>query len=269
MSVPEAAPTFQTGSSVILSLPVSSKVFERLVPLGSWCRTAYQCRSHAKQLGLEVKSGPFDWSITPFRALSVALRDEINPDLLLNPIDSYINRVGSVTCGYTGIAFHHDLAVADVKSYGGQANDQTIPTDLIESEQWARTKNRFLHTFNNFQQLFQKKGNLYVRWMNIGRGAAIGRFPTVFDGETPGKIRRLLSLRHPHNQFGLLHVTTEIMEDFTSPIEEPIKTLALVDVNTWACILRERRGFNGDQTINYKGDEAAWGSLFNKIIKPG
>ena len=242
-------------------------MFERLVPLGSWCRAAHQCRAHAEGLNFQkTKSGPFDWTITPFRSLSKIIRNEIDLKLVLNPIDSYINRVGSVTCGYTGITFHHHLTRQIVNDFGGQKNDQTVPRELLKSNKWIDTKKRFAHTLENFKRISTQKGNLYVRWMRNGRQAdSIREFPDVFDGEHPSKLKKLLRSQGLFASSGLIHVTTEVLEGATEPIKKPIKSISKISNNCWECIIQERKGFNGDQTYNFKGDEYSWKKLLEEI----
>jgi len=241
--------------------------FKRLIPLGSWCRVAYQCRTHSQVLGLEpVQSGPFDWTITPFRTASRILYKDFREDLLLNPVDSYVNRVGSVTCGYTGISFHHDLAPEIVSAHGGTVNDQSVPVALAKSDHWINAKSRFMHTLENMMNLSRQEGNLYVRWMNCGRGRSDDNFPEVFDGETPSKLATLLSSFDSHQSFCLLHVTSEIVPGVREPLNNPIKSLNVSNGNCIEVVLLERLGHNGDQTYNYIGDEASWRLLFEAIL---
>ena len=242
--------------------------FRRFVPLGSWCRTAHQCRVHSEKFALEeTKSTPFDWTITPFRSLSKIIRGDFDKEFLLNPIDSYVNRVGSVTCGYSGLAFHHHLPVKLVESYGGTKNQQVVPHELLKSEEWSKAKRRFLHALCNLMDEREKEGNLYVRWMSTGRGPQIGQFPEVFDGEDPGKTLQLLcSNEWMQRGSSLLYITTEVVEGVRQPLGNPIVSISEIAENCWNVVIKERKGFNGDQLINFKGDEIAWGSLFREII---
>lgn len=247
---------------------VSMKRFRRLVPMGSWCRTAYQCRVHSEKFALEeTKSGPFDWTITPFRTLSKVIRGDIDEELVLNPIDSYVNRVGSITCGYSGLAFHHDLPIKLVDSYGGTKSQQIVPGELLKTEKWSNAKSRFHYTLGNLMKEREKEGSLYVRWMRTGRGPQIGQFPEVFDGEDPVKTLELLrSNEWLQHDSGLLYVTTEIVEGVRDPLENPIESISKIAENCWNCVIKERKGFNGDQTVNFKGDEYSWDSLFQEIL---
>lgn len=243
-------------------------MFQRFVPLGSWCRTAHQCRVHAPNLKLEAtRSGPFDWTITPFRSLSKIIRNDLDRSLVLNPIDSYVNRAGSITCGYSGLTFHHHLTAQDVELHGGARNDQIVPNGLIKSPKWEDARNRFFHTLDNLREASKADGNLYVRWMNTGRGRGTWQFPEVFDGEDILKTSELLNSCGWLKSSGLLYVTTEIVEEARDPLEDAIKSISKIGDYSWNCIIRERKGFNGDQTNRFQGDEASWDKLFQAILR--
>ena len=243
--------------------------FRRLVPLGAWCRSAYQCRMYSKKfLPEETQSGPLDWTITPFLSLSKVIREDINQDLILNPIDSYINRTGSVTCGYSGIIFQHDLDFKLVKSYGGEKNQKVVPTVLLESKQWRNAKSRYFHTLRNLVKTSKKEGNLYVRWLNH----TSANNHLVCAGEDPEKIYKLLRSNEWLNNSGLLHITTEMVKGVKEPIKNPIKSISKISDNCWNCIIKEREGFNGDPAPDppgaiWKGDGMSWQSLFQEILE--
>ena len=239
--------------------------FRRLVPLGSYCRTSYQCRVYSKKfLSEETKSGPFDWTITPFLSLSRIIREDINQNLILNPIDSYINRGGSVTCGYSGIAFHHDLNKKIVKSYGGEKNQKVVPTELLESKEWSYAKSRYFHTLRNLVKTSKEEGNLYVRWMKN----TTAKNYLVFAGEDPAKTYELLRSNKWLNNSGLLYITTGYVEGVQEPLKNPIKSISKISDNCWNCIIKERKGFNGDPTgAIWKGDGMSWQSLFHEILE--
>ena len=187
--------------------------------------------------------------------------------MILNPIDSYVNRVGSITCGYSGLAFHHHLPIKLVDSYGGTKNQQIVPGELLKTKNWNDAKSRFFHTLENLMKEREKDANLYVRWMRMGRGPQIGTFPEVFDGEDPVKTLELLhSNEWMQRGSGLLYVTTEMVEGVREPLENPIESVSELAENCWNVVIKERKGFNGDQKVNFKGDETSWGSLFQKII---
>ena len=241
----------------------------RLVPLGSWCITAHQCRVNSKKfLPEETKSGPFDWTITPFRSLSKVIREDINQNLILNPIDSYINGLGSVTCSYSGIAFHHHLSRTLVASYGGEKNQNVMHTELLESKEWRDAKSRFCHTLGNLVKTSKEEGNLYVRWVREGIGEKVINFPEVFNGEDPTKTYELLRSNGWLNNSGLLYVTTEMVKGVKEPLKNPIKSISKISDSCWNCIIKEREGFNGDPAgAIWKGDEMSWQSLFREILE--
>lgn len=240
---------------------------KRLVPLGSWCRTAFQCRQNAEKLGLlKTPSGPFDWTITPFRALSRALSNDIRSDLILNPYDSYINKVGSVTCGYTGLAFHHDLPIDLVLKHGGGKGEPDVPPSLLQSEKWGAARSRFTHTLGNLLDISKDHGNIFVRWLNTGRGCN-PNFPEVFDGETPSKTYNLLEAAAGHNDFSLIYATSKIVLNVEVPIVSPVEKLEADSEHIFNCILTERKGRNGDQSHHFAGDDASWLACLDQALR--
>jgi hypothetical protein len=125
------------------------------VPLGFSCRSAYQLRRlMASRKDLHVDSGPFDWTMTSFRALSKIFSDDIKPSLILNPIDSYINFNGSITCGYLGVSFHHDLPPSLVQSWGGaESSSPDVPFPLFDSTDISKAKSRFLYQIHKLHSI--------------------------------------------------------------------------------------------------------------------
>ena len=195
------------------------KKISRLVPIGVQCRNAYQCRLNSdKFMLLKTKSGPFDWTICYFQSLSKIISEDINEKLILNPIDSYINKYGSVTCGYSGIIFHHDLNPNFVKSFGEIKNQQVV-SKMIETKQWSDAKSRFLHTLKNLVQTSKEEGNLYVRWK---------KDPSDEDAV---KTYELLRSNKWLNNSGLLFVTTELVEGVKEPFKKPIKSISKISNN--------------------------------------
>jgi hypothetical protein len=243
------------------------RVIRRLLPIGSWCRTAYQCRRVAPLLSLEeTSSAPFDWTITPFRALSRILRNDFEPGLLLNPLDSYVNRVGSVTCGYSGIAFHHDLPVSLVCDHGSKLNSPSVPASIFRGAECKQSRERFMHTFANLSRLSKLNGNLFVRWMNTGPGPGVDwQFPEVFDGEAPSKIHELLTAFSGHDNFFLVSITSDVIEGVTSCIESPCQIVSSSG-NVLELKIFERKGRNGDQSNDFRGDDLSWEAAFECAI---
>lgn len=249
----------------------------RLVPLGSWCRAAYQCRLQAETLGLsKTISTPFDWSITPFRSLMLILEYINNPDLLsneliLNPSNCCINPVGSVKDVYTGISYHHDLGPDIVKSFHGI--DYPMPSNkinkhLANSKEWEKARGRFEHTLNNFWTVFSDPYNIFVRWQRLGVDNSVNDFPNVFEGESSERILKALQRAGMHQNSMLITVETKVLHGEKEVIKSPILDFRQHESGQLIhCILAERKGLNGDQTWNFRGDEKSWEHVVRKCIK--
>jgi hypothetical protein len=51
----------------------------KLLPIGAWCRTAYQARRFAEtDARFSCASAPFDWTITPYSSLQKVLSQEFD-----------------------------------------------------------------------------------------------------------------------------------------------------------------------------------------------
>jgi hypothetical protein len=188
---------------------------KKIIPLGSWCRTAYQCRTQAPVFSFDpTPSGPFDWTITPFRSLVRIFQQDFSRDEVLNPIESYINKTGSVTCGYTGITFHHDLSSKIVQSYNAKSSGSDVPDALFDSGKISTVKARFFHTLENLYSTLNEPCNMYVRWIPPSSNAV--NFPEVFSGESVLKIRDLLYLHSGHRNHYLLYLKSQIVKGDTN-----------------------------------------------------
>lgn len=258
-------------AEIPLTLGSMTTVPSRLVPIGSWCRTAFQCRQHAEGLGLEaVQSGPFDWTVTPYRALSRIFQNDFRQELLLNPFDSYVNRVGSISCGYSGIAFHHDLNPSVVGLHGGKQPHSAIPQALMTLPEWKSARDRFLHTLDNMCKLYCKPGNIFVRWLYYGQASAEGTFPGVFDGETAENLFSLIRMALGHDEFFLICVESQSVGGIACPFDNPVAPIDLGNSRIFNCLLRERLGWNGDQGNDFRGDDSSWLKMFQcALIKFG
>ena len=252
------------------------EVMVRLIPLGALCKAAYQCRTQANELNLsKTVSTPFDWTVTPFRSLTLILNSINHPgvmpyELVLDPINCSINGAGSVRDEFTGISFHHDLDPELVETHlkiKSPKNVNRIPGSLAHSAQWSQARERFLHTLNNFKQIFAEPEVVFVRWQLEGVRRAYPRFPEIFSGESPFNILRSLQRAGMHDTSSLLTVTTKVLpnqhEEIESPVHQYIKKQNGQNAHA---VLAERRGLNGDQTSNFRGDEASWNALFVKHL---
>ena len=83
--------------------------FSEIIPLGSWCRTAFQARQLTKALAPNSKNigtYPFDWAISPLISVTKIIRKQIDPNQILNEDQTRICPHGFILCGHSGIRHH-------------------------------------------------------------------------------------------------------------------------------------------------------------------
>ena len=237
---------------------------KRIITLGRACRPTYQARLFSSKNGLEIVSTPFDWTVTPYLSIARILDDDFSPLKVLDPCTSFVTpNSGSITCGYSGINFHHDLSPKIVKHYHSSHDHPVaiVPASIIDSPEWQNAKGRFEHTFSNFSDSIRKSGNLFVRWRRkCHAGDAYSQ------AETDWGICRLLQRKKGVSQdFRLLIIETHQINT-SQPIVEPLQVKSCDDV-VLCCKLKERKGHNGDLTGSWKGDESSWDICFRYAQK--
>lgn len=232
-----------------------------LVPIGSWCRTAFQVRTFLEMQGGKSVSYPFDWTITSFSALQNTLQKDFDPAKVLLPKDLQLSKVGSIIDTKTGIIHHHDFlpkVIADFRNSEGGLSAQFFASGLIEE-----ARGRFIHTYENLMKLRKYKGKIgFVRWQRFGDPDR--QFPSVFEGENLGTLKSTLSKFLESENFSILLVKTNIVpnEIYSDDIYLSYQS------NEYGveALIKERMGFNGDGTKNFKGDSTSWHSLLKRFV---
>ena len=236
------------------------------VPLGALCRTSHQIKFHASALGNDAlpPSLPFDWTITSFSALTTVLHPEFDPKSVLTETECSIGFSGAVQCDKTGLIFHHDLPPSLFEPSGGPQPYDKLPEDLARTGPFNDARARFLHTFAHLQGVkAQTDCPIFVRWMSFGHPEK--RFPALFAGESPQALYTALLGFMGGLPFRLLVVTTKnVPRDAAKPpaliVSDPDQS------NIATCLLYEWRGWNGDGTDDYRGDEESWGQMLRRAI---
>lgn len=215
----------------------------RLVSLGAWCRPAHQLRVHAgAQPHCAAPSGPFDWTITPFAALRACLDPGFDPGTVLAPGAVAVSHVGSGLCRNSGLIFHHAIAPRVVVAAGPLHPGDPLPDDGPVRAAVAEARDRFRHVFARLSVLRRTTDRIvFLRWQRQGHPDA--RLPAAFAGESPAVLRQALEGFLGHGGFHLLTMRSEILTD-----------------------RRKRRGWNGDQTDSFKGDEHSWGAALERAL---
>ncbi|MEG4200422.1 DUF1796 family putative cysteine peptidase [Microcoleus sp. Pol12A5] len=229
-----------------------------LIPIGAWCRTAYQVREFNTSNNTTSESFPFDWTITTFAALQRILSPEFNPAQILDLNNLYINKFGSLSDSYSDLIFHHDLSPALVRKYHSDDRENfiNISPQLIDSGAIDQAKGRFLHTFSKLKD-YCKSGNQkigFIRWCRSGHPDP--ELPSVFTDENIFSLYQLLQSFCGHNKFYVLRIMTKYVDDL--PSEGSVLEYHKYSNVGASILLAERPGYNGDRSNNFAGDCRSW-----------
>ena len=127
---------------------------------------------------------------------------------------------------------------------------------MLSSPEWDNAKSRFQHTYTNFLDAIAQPGTLFLRWR---RKRHAGDQYSL--GEDPSRLNELLCSSNKVNQ-GFKCLVVETHEIYShDAIANPVEIQSL-DGGLLCCVLKERKGYNGDQTNNWRGDESAWEPCF-------
>jgi len=225
-----------------------------LVPIGAWCRTAFQIRQFVQAKGLSSQAFPFDWTITPFSALNSIFAPQYDPLSALRPEAVGTSQFASAQDQLSGLVFHHDLP-RWTPNVGGD----------YRADDLARARSRFIHTFSNLLALRESPGRLgFVRWQRAGHPDP--QFPEAFDGESVGELHALIGRFLGNNDFSVLVVRTRSLEPGTQAPDDPVAAFKTIGPDCEAIIL-ERSGYDGEGDRNdFRGDHRSWEALLEKFV---
>lgn len=236
------------------------------VSLGSACRPGYQIKSYYKRLGIKPNAFPFDWTITPFYSIKCIMGKRFDVNRVLKCENLVINEVGSLTDSFTGLLHHHDFHPKDVKRFFGDGFDfsQDLPVESNFYEFISNAKGRFEYAFENLNNLKDKSGKtVFIRWQR--RGHPDKQFPSLFHNETPDTLCKELKGFLGHSDFLVICIETwEVAHELSD--EQIIHRYEGSD-NYRFSVIKERKGFDGDGTNDYRGDTYSWSFLFDYIIR--
>lgn len=238
-----------------------------LIPIGSFCRPAYQVRQFNIKNNIEPESLPFDWTITSFTALQKILSPEFNPSQTFNLKNLFITKLGSIFDSYSGLIFHHDLPPDLVSKYqSGDAEKLIdISPELIDSGVINNAKGRFIHTFSKFKDYcksdYQKIG--FIRWSRWGHPDYL--FPSLFDNENIFSLYEILEYFCDHKDFCILRIITKKVDELPSQ-GSLLKYHKYLNIGA-SMLLMERPGLNGDANHphGFGGDTQSWREALTKF----
>lgn len=235
-----------------------------LIPIGSWCRTAYQVRVFLENNGIKSSSYPFDWMITPFSALQNTLKKGFAPTQVLRHENLALSRFGSIVDKKTNLIHHHDFSPETISSFSNGELGK-IPHQLFASDLLNKAQDRFIYTYENLLKLRNYNRKIgFVRWQR--RGHPDPRLPDAFEGENFATLTALLSDFLEHDNFSILLIKTVIVQ-YELPENEIIVSYLSDSSGTGvSAIIKERKGFDGDGTNNFKGDTVSWHHVLTRYI---
>lgn len=237
----------------------------RILSLGGWCRPAYQIARYTQKNGnTAFLKGPFDWAITSFDALKFCMQPDLKREQILESGKIISSSAGSGMCGNSGLIFHHSINRGTLAKFGSFAKGDPIPEtddlrDIIED-----AKGRFLYTYGLMRSLRSFDGPiLFVRWNHSEEPDPL--FPDMSKGETDTSLVAMLTSFLGHDKFHVLSLKSDIISGVATPFSEPI-TAFRASKNHIECLVNERKGWNGDQTNSFKGDENSWEVAFDHVL---
>jgi hypothetical protein len=233
------------------------------VSLGAWCRPAHNLRLYARQSErFEFISGPFDWTITSFRALRICFSEGFEPGDVLPEENILVSFAHSGMCGRTGLVFHHALDPVSLGKTGSFSPGQKLPVGGAAHGLIDEARSRFIHTFGKLKSLRESGSRtVFVRWKRFGHPDE--SFAEVFEEETNEDLMACLRCFLGHDEFYLLTLTSEIIPDRREMISNPLLEMKVESDRSVSCKIRERKGWNGAQSNNFKGDEHSWRSALD------
>lgn len=237
----------------------------RLVSIGGWCRPAHQIRVWAEgRSEFEAPASPFDWTITPFSALQTCLAPDFDPRKILASDQCVVSFAGSGMCQRSELVFHHDIPPAALEPIDGLDHGDVLPDTDQMSELRHKARYRFAHTMDRLKDdAATSDGLIFIRWQRGGHPDR--QFPAAFEGESSHALAALIERFLGHQRFGLLVVTSETVSPENADIPDPIRRFRQSGRIIESTIL-ERKGWNGDMTNDFRGDEISWSVLLDRAV---
>ena len=197
-----------------------------LVPLGSWCRCAFQVNVFKRRNNIRKVSYPLDWCITPHESLEIIFSDAFDIDrVLANPVKS---PVGTIQCDYTKIIFHHEKCA-------------------------EKAKERFKHAYGHLDRLKSSNNITFVRWVKNELDVTIGRdYKTV-----QTNITNFLQ----HDNFKIVEVHSDYFPTETDRPDEQFQ----LDKTPYYYKLHEIRISKRTYKKHWQGDHTSWQNLLTYL----
>ena len=235
------------------------KGFSNFIPLGSWCRTAWQTNLITKAADKKKISYPFDWSITRLDSIIKAIERGIIAEKILNQNDTIICPFGHVLCGHTGIRFAHDF---DLKKMSEKYNflikkGEGLPINLDSLAEVRQARERFAYTYKNLCENLGNENTAFVRYIELSPFSDEDLYKEVYSGENPLRLLSCLKEHGAHPSSRLIYIFSELMPA-KKVANKLVTRLKLSSRELFSCHIYERKGRCGDNTNHFSGDTVSW-----------
>ena len=236
-----------------------------IVTLGSACRPGFQIKNYCENKSIRPIAYPFDWTITPFDSLKKVMDPSFDISVVLKDQNLEVNKAGSITDKATGIIHHHDFHPKEIRNlYSRDENPSEVPAALFRTNLIDNAKGRFVYAYNNMAKLRKCSNKIaFIRWQR--RGHPDREFNNLFENETHDSLGRVIHGFLGNENF--IIVTIETWEVAGALAASDIISTYEKKPSGISVVLKERKGFDGDGTNNYKGDRVSWQALFESLIR--
>ena len=212
--------------------------FDRLIPLGSWCRNAFQINRFRQEHGQKSISYPFDWTITPLHSLEKIFSPSFDDNQISISMRETNFLKKEQLIDETGLIFFHDT------SQGA--------TPKIAKE-------RFLHTFKHIK----KETNLiFIRWLDQSHHEIRQSVWNEDRNPTYEKLIENLKIFLNNDTFKLIEIETKY--------EDPgdcIQNKNIVNNNLVRYAIAEPLRVEPRKSQNFRGSDKAWNLVLNDIME--
>ena len=241
------------------------KGFSNFIPLGSWCRTAWQTNRMLEVVGRKKVSYPFDWTITPMNSVIKAIKGEISIDQVLNSNDTMVCQFGQVQCGHTGIRFAHDFKLKEMSGKYNFTfkNGELMPESFGSFSETRQARERFAYTYKNLCENLGKENTAFVRYIEVDSLVEKDFYKEVYSGEDPLRLLSCLKQHGAHPSSRLIYIFSKTVpgKKFSNC---PVSRLKLSSKELFSCHIYERKGLNGNQADAFYGDSLSWLAVYRR-----
>ncbi|MGZ8219795.1 hypothetical protein [Methylomagnum sp.] len=199
-------------------------------------------------------------------ALQKTLAKDFDVNQALSEENLKISQFGTVYDEYTGLCHNHELISVnslpqEIKD--GGFNDNGIPLALLKGDDISKVKGRLNHAYENLEKLKSCDKKIgFVRWRKVRY--LDHELTDTFQDESITGLANILSAFLGHEHFSILSVVASATTD-PFPVEDIMVSYNPEQFGI-AAVIKERRGFNGDGTKDYRGDTISWNYLLSKYI---